>query len=146
MEPKIHMASGSFLINNQPTHHSLPPIPYPFAQPPPLPQIVPHDFIMDLNEESEQPQFAPYVLLPKKDERGDIMARGFWAGRKDIIVDARITELDALSYRNQENEMVLKDHEEQTKKYPKACTDQNRCFTEFICSVDGCWDMRKMPF
>ena len=66
------------------------------------------------------------------------MVRGFWDDRKDAIVDVRITDLDSPSYRNRENEVVLKDHEEhKNKKYGKSCTNQNRCFTEFVCSVDG---------
>ena len=96
------------------------------------------DFIHDIQDETEQPQLAPDLILPDKYERGDVMVRGFWDGRKDAILDVRITDLDAKSYRNRDSTKFIEDHEElKKKKYGEACKYQNRGFTAFVCSVDG---------
>ncbi len=77
-----------------------------------------------------------------KDDRGDILLCGFWARSTDCIMDVRVTDTDAKSYRHKDPAKVLITQEKERKgKYLEACLEQRcqqRChFTAFVCSTDG---------
>ncbi len=73
-----------------------------------------------------------------KSERGDLLLRGFWAQGTNCIVDVRVTDTDAKSYRKRDPAKVLETGEkEKKKKYPESCLEQRRHFTPFVVSVDG---------
>ena len=64
--------------------------------------------------------------------------RGFWARSTDCIVDVRVTDTDAKSYRNKTPAKVLAMQEEEKKrKYSQACREQRRHFVPFVVSADG---------
>jgi hypothetical protein len=74
-----------------------------------------------------------------KDERGDLLVRGFWARGTDCVLDARVTDTDAKSYSKRDPAKVLVESQEKEKKrkYLEACLERRRHFTPFVCSVDG---------
>jgi hypothetical protein len=73
-----------------------------------------------------------------EEERGDLLIRGFWARGTDVIVDVRVTDTDAKSYRSRDPHKVLASQEaEKKKKYLQACLEQRRHFTPFVVSTDG---------
>ena len=70
--------------------------------------------------------------------RGDILIRGCFARQTDLIVDIRVTDLDAASHQLKSPEKVLAQQErEKKKKYLKACLEQRRHFAPFVVSADG---------
>jgi hypothetical protein len=72
------------------------------------------------------------------EERGDLLIRGFWARGTDVIVDVRVTDTDAKSYRSRDPHKVLASQErEKKKKYLQSCLDQRKHFTPFVVSTDG---------
>ncbi len=74
----------------------------------------------------------------KEDDRGDILLRGFWARGTECIVDVRVTDTDAASYRARDPAAILKSQEKEKKrKYLAACLEQRRHFTPFVVSTDG---------
>jgi hypothetical protein len=74
----------------------------------------------------------------KQDDRGDILLRGFWARGTECIVDVRVTDTDANSYKTRDPASVLKSQEKEKKrKYLAACLEQRRHFTPFVVSTDG---------
>jgi hypothetical protein len=74
----------------------------------------------------------------KEDDRGDILIRGFWARGTECIVDVRVTDTDAPSYRTRLPASVLKSQEKEKKrKYLEACLEERRHFTPFVVSTDG---------
>jgi hypothetical protein len=73
-----------------------------------------------------------------EDDRGDILLRGFWARGTDCIVDVRVTNTDAKSYRHRDPSKVIATQEKEKKrKYLEPCLEQRRHFTPFVCSTDG---------
>jgi hypothetical protein len=73
-----------------------------------------------------------------EDDRGDILLHGFWARGTDCIVDVRVTDTDAKSYRHRDPAKVLITQEKEKKrKYLEACLEQRRHFIPFVCSTDG---------
>jgi hypothetical protein len=71
-------------------------------------------------------------------DRGDLLIRGFWENGMDAIVDVRITDTDAKSYRTRDPKKILQSQEkEKKKKYLDRCLLQRRAFTPFVVSVDG---------
>jgi hypothetical protein len=72
------------------------------------------------------------------EERGDLLIRSLWANGTDCIIDVRMTDTDAPSYRNREPVKVLESQErEKKKKYLQPCLDQRRHFSPFVVSTDG---------
>jgi hypothetical protein len=69
---------------------------------------------------------------------GDLHIRGFWARRMDVIVDVRVTDTDAKSYRTRDPHKVLATQEREKKqKYLDACLKQRKHFTPFVVSTNG---------
>jgi hypothetical protein len=50
------------------------------------------------------------------EERGDLLIWGFWARGTDVIVDVRVTDTDAKSYRSRDPHKVLATQEREKKK------------------------------
>ena len=72
------------------------------------------------------------------EERGDLLIRSFWENGTDTIIDVRVTNLDANTYRNKAPMKALAEQEKQKKKkYLEACLEQRRHFTPFVVSTDG---------
>jgi len=71
-------------------------------------------------------------------DRGDILFRGLHSNTDECIVDVRVTDTDAKSYRTSSPEKVIESQEKRKKsKYLKPCHEQRRSFTPFVVSVDG---------
>jgi hypothetical protein len=51
-------------------------------------------------------------------ERRDLLIRGFWARRTDIIVDVRVTDTDAKSYRSRDPHKVLATQTWSRRRWP----------------------------
>ena len=82
-----------------------------------------------------------------EDERGDILLRGFWERGTDCIVDVRVTDTDAKSYRHRDPDKVIATQEKEKKrKYLEACLEQRRHFTPFVCSTDGLFGREASTF
>ena len=80
----------------------------------------------------------PPVTKTPKEDRGDLLIRGLWAIGTDCIIDVRVTDTDAKSYRSKDPAKVLEAQErEKKKKYLQACLGQRRHFTPFVVSTDG---------
>ncbi|OEU07108.1 hypothetical protein FRACYDRAFT_251843 [Fragilariopsis cylindrus CCMP1102] len=76
--------------------------------------------------------------IDKNGDRGDLLIKGFWDNGMDAIIDVRITDTDAKSYRTRDPKKVLQSQEkEKKKKYLDQCLLQRRAFTPFVVSVDG---------
>ena len=72
------------------------------------------------------------------DERGDVLVRGLWERSTDCILDVRVTDTDAKSYRAKSPKNVLAAQENsKKKKYLAPCLAQRRHFTPFVVSCDG---------
>ena len=70
--------------------------------------------------------------------RGDVLIRGVFQSNTDCVVDVRISNTDAPSYRNRKPEKVLESQEKEKKaKYAEPCFRQRRTFTPFVVSTDG---------
>jgi hypothetical protein len=73
-----------------------------------------------------------------KEDRGDILLRGFWARGTNCIVDFRVTNTDAKSYGHHDPAKVIATQErEKKRKYLEPCLKQRRHFTPFVCSTNG---------
>lgn len=71
-------------------------------------------------------------------DRGDVLVRGLWERGTDCIIDVRLTDVDAKSYRSRDPYKVLEQHErEKKRKYLNPCIEQRRHFTPFVASTDG---------
>ena len=71
-------------------------------------------------------------------DRGDVLVRGLWERGTDCIIDVRVTDVDAKSYRSRAPHKVLESQErEKKKKYLDACLKQRRHFSPFVVSTDG---------
>jgi hypothetical protein len=106
------------------------------------PQIHPsrHEEQKEASEESPESQQVIRTLSKQasSEERGDILIRNLWQNGTDCILDVRITDTDAASYRHKDPKKVLEQHErEKKKKYLQACLDQRRHFSPFVVSTDG---------
>ena len=70
--------------------------------------------------------------------RGDVMVHGLWKKGESCILDVRVTDTDAKSYRATSSAKVLERAAREKKgKYEQACLDQRRSFMPLIYSVDG---------
>ena len=57
---------------------------------------------------------------------------------QDRIIDVRVTDSDAPSYRTRNPYSVIGSQEaEKKKKYLRSCLEQRRTFVPFVVSVDG---------
>jgi hypothetical protein len=76
----------------------------------------------------------PPVDNPSNDgDRGDILVRGMWKSQHETIIDIRVTDTDANTYKHQNPYDVLRKQEkEKKKKYLK-----HRSFVPFVVSTDG---------
>ena len=73
-----------------------------------------------------------------EDLRGDIIIKGLFEQNQDCIIDVRVTDTDAPSYRTRNPYSVIKSQEaEKKKKYLRPCLEQRRTFVLFVVSVDG---------
>jgi hypothetical protein len=80
----------------------------------------------------------PRKLAAKDGDRGDILIRGLFERGKETIIDVRVTDTDAASYRNKDPDKVLATQEKEKKrKYLQPCLDQRRSFVPFVVSTDG---------
>ncbi len=71
-----------------------------------------------------------------EDDRGDILLRGFWARGTDCIVDVRVTDTDAKSYRHRDPDKVIATQEREMKrKHLAPCLEQRRHSTPSLCST-----------
>mmetsp|Transcript_13619 Transcript_13619/g.19848 ORF Transcript_13619/g.19848 Transcript_13619/m.19848 type:complete len:155 (-) Transcript_13619:31-495(-) len=69
---------------------------------------------------------------------GDVGIRGLWQRQTDCIIDVRITDSDAKSYRNRTIANHLKAQEaEKKKKYHFLCQENRKNFSPFVATVDG---------
>ena len=94
------------------------------------PEINPSASIMDSSN--------TITAIDKNGDRGDLLIKGFWDNGMDAIIDVRITDTDAKSYRTRDPKKVLQSQEkEKKKKYLDQCLLQRRAFTPFVVSVDG---------
>ena len=76
--------------------------------------------------------------IVSSEDRGDILVRNFWDKQHDLIVDVRVTDTDAPSYRKRDPMKILESQEkEKKKKYLEPCLNQRRSFTPFVVSSDG---------
>ncbi len=67
-----------------------------------------------------------------KDDRGDILLRGFWARGTDCIVDVRVTDTDAKSYRHRDPAKVIATQEREKKtEIPRALPRATPSFYTF---------------
>ena len=72
------------------------------------------------------------------DTRGDILIRNCFKNGTDLIIDIRVTDLDAKSYQSRSPEKVLAEQErEKKRKHLSNCLDMRRNFTPFVVSTDG---------
>jgi hypothetical protein len=81
---------------------------------------------------------VPVCYPQQEDEQGDVLIRGFWAHGTDCIVDVRITNTNAKTYRSKDPTKILAQHkQEKKKKYLEACLERRCHFTLFVVSADG---------
>jgi len=86
----------------------------------------------------ENSPVSPGSQALPSDERGDMLIRGLWSRGTDCILDIRVANTDAKSYRSKAPPQVLASHESSKKKrYLQPCLAQRRHFTPFVVSVDG---------
>ena len=70
--------------------------------------------------------------------RGDLLVRNLWRNGTSCVIDVRMSDTDAKSYRTKDPHQVLKTQEnEKKKKYLETCVQMRRDFTPFVLSVDG---------
>ena len=71
-------------------------------------------------------------------ERGDLLLRGFFERSTDCIIDVRVQDLDAPSYRDKTPTACLLSTEKAKKRqYQDKCHAQRRTFVPFVVSADG---------
>ena len=67
-----------------------------------------------------------------------LFIKGLFERNQDCIIDVRVTDTDAPSYRTRNPYSVIKSQEaEKKKKYLRLCLEQRRIFVPFVVSVDG---------
>ena len=70
--------------------------------------------------------------------RADLSIRGLYEKQTEALLDIRVTDTDAESYKHKSLEQVLKQQEtEKKRKYKKACEERRCHFTPFVASTDG---------
>ena len=78
------------------------------------------------------------IVTSIDDLRGDIIIKGLFERNQDCIINVRVTDTDAPSYRTRNPYNVTKSQEtEKKKKYLRLCLEQRRTFVPFVVSVDG---------
>ena len=79
------------------------------------------------------------ATTPVPDEkRGDVGIFGLWTRGRQAILDVRVTDTDARSYRHKAPARVLAEQEREKKdKYHARCQELRKDFTPLIYSVDG---------
>ncbi len=88
----------------------------------------------------------PSVAKTQKEDCGDLLIRGLWSRGTDCIIDVRVTDTDAKSYRSKDPAKVLEAQErEKKKKYLQACLGQRRNFIPFVVSTDGLSAGKRKP-
>ena len=71
-------------------------------------------------------------------DRGDLLARGFWDRRTDCIIDVRVCDVNQPSYLARNQLSIIKTAENDKKmKCLDACLEQRRHFTHFVVSCEG---------
>ena len=81
---------------------------------------------------------TPEVTTKAEDLRGDLLVRNMWRNGTSCILDVRMTDTDAKSYRGRNPHRVIESQErEKKKKHLELCLEQRRDFTPFVVSVDG---------
>ena len=89
-------------------------------------------------EKAKQPCVEKITSNHNEEDRGDLLIRSFWDHATDLIVDVRITDTDAKSYKSRDPAKVLASQErEKKKKYLEPCLQRRRHFTPFVVSADG---------
>ena len=90
------------------------------------------------HEDNLQDRRDSPTLGTDADERGDLLIQGLWTRTNACMVDVRVTDTDAKSYRTKDPKKVLATQErEKKKKYLEKCLQQRRHFTPFVISTDG---------
>ena len=70
--------------------------------------------------------------------RGDVLVHDLWEGGSWCVLDIRITDTDAPSYKHISSAKVLERAAKAKKaKYLQPCLDRRRNFTPLVYSVDG---------
>ena len=74
-----------------------------------------------------------------EDLRGDIIIKGLFEQNQDCVIDVRVSNMDAPSYktRNPYSGIKSQEAEKKKKKYLRPCLEQRRTFVPFVVSVDG---------
>lgn len=89
-------------------------------------------------EQANKPCVEKITHNHNEEDRGDLLIRSFWDPATDLIVDVRITDTDAKSYKSRAPAKVLESQErEKKKKYLEPCLQRRRHFTPFVVSADG---------
>ena len=89
-------------------------------------------------EKTEKPCVEKITSNHNEEDRGDLLIRSFWDRATDLIVDVRITDTDAKSYKSRSPAKILESQErEKKKKYLEPCLERRRHFTPFVVSADG---------
>ena len=72
------------------------------------------------------------------DARGDVMVHGLWKTGQSCVLDVRVSDTDAKSYKSKSSAKVLEAAEKEKKdKYLHACLERRRSFMPLCYSVDG---------
>ena len=70
--------------------------------------------------------------------RGDVFIHGFWSKGTGCVMDVRITDTSAKSYRKKDPRKVLATQEKEKKdKHLRKCLERRKHFTPLVFSVDG---------
>ena len=70
--------------------------------------------------------------------RGDVSVYGFYAPGTECVIDVRVTDTSAKSYRKKDPRKVLAAQEKEKKdKYLRKCLERRKHFTPLVFSVDG---------
>ena len=90
------------------------------------------------SEDIQKPNNEPSTDEISRDLRGDLLIYDLWQIGTTGIVDVRVTDTDAASYKKREPMKVLTSAEKEKKrKYLKRCLDNRRHFSPFVVSPDG---------
>jgi hypothetical protein len=89
-------------------------------------------------EKAKEPCVEKIHNNHNEEDRGDLLIRSFWDRATDLIIDVRVTDTDAKSYKSRTPAKVLESQErEKKKKYLEPCLQRRRHFTPFVVSADG---------
>ena len=71
-------------------------------------------------------------------ERGDLMIRGLKHRSTDCIIDVRVINAEAKSYRNKDVDKIIEAAEKSKRaKYGKLCDNNRKDFEPVVCTADG---------